>query len=319
MKTIAFMICSLLIVNLTFAQSKKELDEKILQLEEKIKTIENDLSNIKTNLTNTTTTLGLVSKSNIDLEKLVKEQSILIEKLTKQNDSLLVLYKVKKDADFVSNPKNEEDSIIFLIQSYYACKKWEDRLAFVLKPESVKPYMEQFYTDNYKSSTIKKDEISIQGGNYTTNETFKVVLGGSTILYCKKSVDGFKIDWEATTGYNPKSFEEFLSEKSSSPTTFRLYIKIDDYYRSNYNITEKDYYSFNGWSANGTSTGFFMKKSAPGASELKKMVSDGKVHQVIFEAQFKTIQHKDYPGGEIPDTFIFISKFIKGDWSKGDV
>jgi hypothetical protein len=59
-----------------------------------------------------------------------------------------------------------------------------------------------------------------------------------------------------------------------------------------------------------------MKKSAPGASELKKIVSNGKEHQVIIEVQFKTLQHKDYPGGEIPQTFIFISKFIKADWSK---
>jgi hypothetical protein len=217
MKTIAVMIISLLIVNLTFAQSKKELDEKILQLEEKLKSLENEMTNLKTNLTNTTTTLGLVSKSNIDLEKLVKDQSLLIEKLIKQNDSLLTVFKVKKDADFVTNPKNEEDSIIFLLQSYYSCKKWEDRLGYVLKPESVQPSMKEYYTDNYKSRTIKKDEISIQGAGYKPNETFKVVVSGSNIIYCKKTVDGFKIDWEATTGYNPKSFEEFLSEKSTLP------------------------------------------------------------------------------------------------------
>ena len=228
MKKTTLMIFSLLIVSLTFAQSKKDMEQYLIQHEEKIKNLESEIINIKTNLTNTTTTLGLVSKSNLDLDKLVQAQSLQIEKLIKQNDSLLIVFKVKKDADFVTNPKNEEDSIIYLIQSFYACKKWEDRLAFVLKPETVKSSMKGYYTDKYKSSTIKKDEISIQGSDYKINESFKVVISGSTIIYCKRTSEGFKIDWEATVGYNQKSFPEFLSEKSNTPTTFRLSLKIDE-------------------------------------------------------------------------------------------
>ena len=87
----------------------------------------------------------------------------------------------------------KEDSIIFLIQSYYACKKWEDRLTYVLKPEVVKSYMKEYYTDNFKSYTIKKDEISLQGSGYKINEVFKI-LWKYAILYCKKTKEGYKIE-----------------------------------------------------------------------------------------------------------------------------
>ena len=67
MKTTLLLILSLITWHSTFAQSKKDMEQNILQLEEKIKSIEGEITNIKTNLINTTTTLGMVSKSNLDL------------------------------------------------------------------------------------------------------------------------------------------------------------------------------------------------------------------------------------------------------------
>jgi hypothetical protein len=203
-------------------------------MKKNLKILNSEITNIKNNLTNTTTTLGLVSKSNLDLEKLVQAQSRQIEKLIKQNDSLLIFFKVKKDTDFVTIPKNEEDSIIYLIQSYYSCKKWEDRLAFILKPEIVKSSMKGYYTDNYKSSTVTKDDISIQGSGYKINESFKVVISRYTILYCKKTNDGFKIDWEASAGFNPVSMKTFKASLSTQPTEFRVNATIGTYYNFKY-------------------------------------------------------------------------------------
>ena len=315
MRTIALLIFSLLIVNTAFTQSKKEMDQKILQIEEKTKNLENDITNIKTNLLNTTTTLGLVSKSNLDLEKLVKEQSLHIEKLIKQNDSLLIVFKVTKDADFVTIPKNEEDSIILLIQSYYASKKWGDRLGYVLKPEAVKSFMKDYYTDNYKSTTIKKDEISVQGSGYKTNQNFKVIIN-KQIVYCKKTSDGFKIDWEATAQYNNTALRTFNSEKSTSPTTFRLKLVLNSSYRDDYKLTSSNYYSITASSKSGVRIQLYIKKTTIGASEIKKLLTDGKVHHAILEIKYRTLQHKEYPGGEIPNKFIFITKFIQKEWSK---
>lgn len=310
MKSITLLIVSLLIVNTSFTQSKKDMEEKIVQLEEKTKNLESEIISIKTNLTNTTTTLGLLSKNYLDLEKLVKDQELLINKLIKQNDSLLKLNKGKQEEEFVSTPKNEEDSIILMIQSYFACKKWEDRLSYVLNPETVKSSMQDYYKDDYKQYKIIRDEINIQGSGYKMNEVFKF-NAKNRIVYCKKTAEGFKIDWEASTGHNPKSFPDFLSEKSKKPTTFRMYLQITDGYNEAYNITPNDYYAFIAHTENGGFETVYMKKSTPGASELKKQVADGKNHQVIIEVAFKTMNSEYYT-----DDFIFISKFLSSDWTK---
>jgi len=311
MKTMTLMIFSLLVVSLTFAQSKKDMEQNILQLQEKIKNLESEITNIKTNLTNTTTTLGLVSKSNLDLEKLVKDQSILIEKLIKQNDSLLIVFKVKKDADFVSTPKNEEDSIIYLIQSYYACKKWEDRLAFVLKPETAKPSMKVYYTDNYKYSTITKDEISIQGSGYKINESFKVVISGYTIIYCKKTNDGFKIDWEASAGLNPVSMKTFKANLSTQPTEFRVNATIGTYYNYNFSDAKNTHWNVNIEDKEGNNIrGCYISKSSAEGKKLYEILKDGKTHALILELKIDATENNS--GG-----IAIITKVVKDGWSKG--
>lgn len=309
MKKITLMIFSLLVVSLTFAQSKKDMEQNILQIQEKIKNLESEITNIKTNLINTTTTLGMVSKSNLDLEKLVKDQSVLIEKLVKQNDSLLFVFKVNKDADFVSTPRNEEDSIVYLIQSYYACKKWEDRLAFVLKPETVKSSMKEYYTDNFKSSTVIKDKISIQGSDYKINESFKVVISGYTIFYCKKTNDGFKIDWEATTGYNQVSLKTFRANLSTHPTEFRVNATIGNYYSYNYFNANSTHLSVEISDNENNFIFCYISKSSVEGKKLYEILKDGKKHQLIVG--LKVDATEDNSGG-----IGIITKVVEEGWSR---
>ena len=56
------------------------------------------------------------------------------------------------------------------------------------------------------------------------------------ILYCKKTSNGFKIDWEATRGYNPVSFRTFKANFSSQPTEFRVYANLYNYYNYNWKV-----------------------------------------------------------------------------------
>lgn len=309
MKSIKLMIFLLFTVNSTYAQSKKETEQKILLLEEKAKNLDSEIINIKTNLINTVTTLGLVSKSNTDLEKQVKDQNILIEKLIKQNDSLLIVFKVNKEADFVITPKNEEDSIIFLIQSYYACKKWEDRLAYVLKPESVKPKMKEYYSDNYKSSIIKKDRISIQGGGYQSNESFKVVLDRSTNFYCKKINDGFKIDWEASIGYNPISMKTYKANLSTVPSEFLVKASIGTTYFYNYRDAQITHWNIMTSDEDGNSIYCYITKSSLEGKKIYEILKDGESHEMILELKIDATENNSGSIG-------IITKFVKEGWSK---
>ncbi len=310
MKLFALIIFSIVLVNPAFSQSKKDLEKNFLQLEEKTKNIESEIVTIKTNLINTTTTLGLVSKSHSDLDKLVKEQSIVIQKLLKQSDSLLLVISGNRNADFVSTPKNEEDSIAFIIQSYFSSKKWEDRIPYVLNPKTVTPLMKSFYTDNYRSASVKRNLIAIQGRDYKVDESFRVVVQGSTIIYFKKTDEGFKIDWEATTGHNPISMKTFKAHSNSDIASFRIQAEIGNYYNYNYRNAEKTHWNVGVIDNDGNSiSGCYISKTSEEGKKLYEILKDGKQHYLILEIKMDTSESKS---GDI----AVITKFIKQGWSK---
>jgi len=320
MKTIQLICIFLLSVPFSFSQSKKDLQVQVdslvyqikkfesqqLNIIEKNKTIENELKNLQLNLTNVTTTMSFVSKSNLELENIVKSQTALIQKLSNQNDSLLKVFNVSGEPKFILSPQNETDSIIYVIQQYYKAKKWEDRLPFVLNSDAMKPLMAEAYKDKFNSYSFEKSQINVPGSNFTISKTFKVFVDGITV-YIKKTKDGFKIDWEATFGYNPKSIAAFKSEKSTTPTTFRTTINLNDFYWENYGLTKNNYLALRM-----DEVGIcFISVSNNGLTELKKILADGKEHQLIIEAQYKIFSN-EYDSIEQ----VIITKFIKDGWDK---
>jgi len=296
--------------SLLFAQSKKDiqtqvdtLTAQIKKLEDSNRLISSELKALQLSLTNITTTMSFVSKSNLDLEQQVKSQLQTITKLTQQNDSLLKVFGVNNGPKFVVSPRNESDSIMFVIQSYFGAKKWEDRIPYILNPDAVKPLMAEVYKNEFNSKQIENSQINIPGSNYNLGKKFKIFVDGN-IVYLKRSIDGFKIDWEATSGYNPTSIAVFKAEKSSTPVQLRVDMVLDDSYYESYYLTKSKYISVNGnlgraW------------MPLTNATELKKILADGKYHDVIVEAKYQTIQ-----GEYDTDDFIIITKFIKEGWDK---
>jgi hypothetical protein len=327
MKTIPIFILSLLTLNPIFSQSKKDLEQSILQLEEKIKNLEkqleqntlqlgeknknleNEIANIKLNLTNTITTMGLVSKSNLDLEQQVKNQRVIIEKLIKQNDSLLASSRVKKDDGLITNPQTEEDSIISIIQSYYLCKKWEDRLAYVLKPDLVKPLMQSYYADySLEPRIIKKDNLLIQGANFKNNELFKVV-GGDLVFYFKKTTSGIKMDWEGSVGYNSISMKAFKATLNTVPTAFRVHATIGNSYYFNYGDASSTHWNVQVDNDDDRISGCYISKNSAEGKKLYEILKDGKKHKLILE--IKIDSSSDNSGNT-----AIITKVVKEGWSK---
>jgi hypothetical protein len=306
MKTILLTIYSLLLVSLSFAQSKKEMEETVVKLDEKTKSLENEILNIKTNLSNTNTTLGLVSKSNLDLEKIVSAQSLLIKKLINQNDSLLKAFSQKKVTDVIESPQNEVDSIVFLVQSYYNSKKWEDRLAFVLNAETVKQHMNTYYSGQYLPAKVPNENIAIQGSNFKLNESFVVRarISSNTIrtLYVKKTSDGFKIDWDASAGFNTISMKAFELSGNTQPTEFRVTAEFTTSY------ARDGYYTLYLSDANSGIYGFISKSSVEG-KKLFEILKDGNTQPLILQIKSDN--------SIIEDTTVgIITKVIAKGWAK---
>ena len=204
-------------------------------------------------------------------------------------------------------PNNETDSIIYVIQNYYKSKKWEDRLQYVINADKVKPLMADAYKDQFKSSLVEKSQINVPGNNYETGKTFKVFVTGN-IVYLTKTLQGFKIDWEATIGYNEISLASFESEKSKTNTAFRAEIYLNSTYWESYGIGPSNYLSL-GINSIGSC---YLALSNSRVTELKKLLADGKSHQVIVEVQYKTITTSDGYSMDLP----FVTKFIKAGWDK---
>jgi hypothetical protein len=306
MKTILLTIYSLLLVSLSFAQSKKETEESVLKLEEKTRNLENEILTIKTNLSNTNTTVGLVSKSYLDLEKTVSAQSLLIKKLINQNDSLLKAFSQKKVTDIIESPQNEADSIVFLVQSYYKSKKWEGMLDFVLNAETVKSHMKDYYSDRYLPTQITNENIAIQGSNFKLNESFIVQARNNSnarrTIYVKKTSDGFKIDWDATMGYNPISIKAFELGGNAQSSEFRVTAKFTNAY------PWEGYYTLYLSDNNSGIYGFISKSSVEG-KKLYEILKDGN-EQPLF-LQIKS------DNSLIEDTTVgIITKVIAKGWAK---
>lgn len=307
-----------------FAQSKKdlqlqvdslslknrELDQKCRSLEEKCRTLESEVKNIETNFLNVSTTMSMVTKSYNDLDAQVKSQSALIQKLISQNDSLLKVFNISGEGIIVVDPKNETDSIIYVIQKYFSAKRWEDRLPLVLNSDKVKPLMAESYQNQFSSETIEKQKINIPSTNYKQDRTFKVFVDGD-IIYLKRTDQGFKIDWEATYGYNAKDPSVICSEKSTNPTKIRVEVELDDYYPADYGITKSGYIALR---ISGCIGNCYISLSNSKASDLKKLLSDGKHHQLIIEGAFKSF-YWSYDNSSSLDYFI-ITKFIKDGWDE---
>lgn len=212
---------------------------------------------------------------------------------------------------FLVSPTNENDSIILLIQSYYACKTWQDRLNYVLRPEEIKSYMEKYYSP-YRSTTIRKDEVFVQGAGFKTNQVFKVIVEHSDwsfVFYIKKLQSSYKIDWLATTGYNPISLNTFKANLSSTPTEFHLLACLDSYYNFNYRNAQNSFWSITIHDPDELHINGYISKSTNEGKKLYNILKDGyKLHPVILEIRIDTTDDK---WGRT----VLITKVIADGWS----
>jgi len=161
------------------------------------------------------------------------------------------------------------------------------------------------YMDNYRAYRIPKEDIFLQGSGYNMNDLFKV-LWKDNLVYCKKTVDGFKIDWEATAGYNPVGIKTFKAGLSSSINQYRVTAEIDAYYNFSF-IKAQDTH----WSVRlvaDESVAGYVLKSSPVGKRLNEILMDGKQHQVILE--LSTDPEQGNSGGT-----AVITRIVSESWS----
>jgi hypothetical protein len=298
MRKITFLILILNFVNLN-AQSKKELEQKIILIEE-------DNKSVKLNLTNALNSLNLLTTKSYETEKNVLEQKNEILNLKKKNDSLIQIIKQKNENSLIETLSSEQDSIIRLFQSYYASKKWEERIPYVININNVSSIMSEVYKDDYSPSLIKKDQVHIKGSDFKINQIFNVIIGNEYVFYCKKTLDGYKIDWLASKGYNKTSIKAFLANTDIKNAEFRIIATLGDYYNYSYRNQKDTFWNIQIRNEDGSISGCYVDKNSVTGKKIYKILNDGKEHKIIIELK-----------RDINDEHCYlIEKVISETWSK---
>jgi hypothetical protein len=211
----------------------------------------------------------------------------------------------------IANPDNERDSIIQMIQLYYASPTWEDRLQYVIDPDNVKQVMAKYYTSGYQSALKEKKDISIVGGNFKNGDIIVVYLS-DRVTYVRKINNQFKLDWEAHAGHNEKSFTLLVSEKAKEETQLRLKLRLADQgFYGNFGITKEKQISVHLEDGQFKTEYGFVNKSMEGYQELYTLLSDGLSHEVIVHVKYQDF--KD-PYGDLRSEII-VTKFVQEGWA----
>lgn len=240
------------------AEQKRKEDERlafIRHLEKRLAEVKSDdislYNNIKFDLEAEIKKAKSIHSSDSQIQKIVstleEEKAIADEKLNRHNRNkklfryalLLLLFVViivgyslfSGRMTISATPKTTNDSLIDIRKKFNSCETWQDQLQYVMEPERVRPLMEDYYTKNAYSSSIKDfggmSITKLQGKNhilYRVRETCLVKID-----------DGYKIDWEATNEYNPVSLIE-MRNYPNKEFEYRVYLITTSYENSNFDV-----------------------------------------------------------------------------------
>ena len=234
------------------------------------------------------------------LSKSISQQATRIHSLESDLDAM----KKGELDEFIVNPISFEDSVIFLVQSFYGAKRWSDQTQFVLYPDRVEPLMRRYYNSGYYPEKIKKSQISLDDDSLAFGAVMRVDADIHT-TYIKRIPEGLKIDWQATTGTDEYSFEAFMAEKSTVTRQFRVTARLGSDYASDYGISPAKFYCVR------IGENAYVSKTSDVGKQIYDVINDGYGHDLILQVRY---EKKSIKSG-YSRMFPIIVGFVKEGWS----
>ena len=137
----------------------------------------------------------------------------------------------------------ETKAVKSVIEGYLKAGDWRKRLRYVRQPESVKPLMEDYYRTHPDGPQEMKDMVVRWSGAIDGHELVLASVINADfqeLFFTVEKIDEiYKVDWEALVEYNPMSWEEFKTLRSSTPQKFRVVLTLGEYYNFEYSDAEK--------------------------------------------------------------------------------
>ncbi len=310
MKKVLFFAILIAITATGWSQKKSDLAEKISELELSLNAMRTENSSLAGTVKTLTEANRLLEDRVKFQEEVYKKQVAEIddlksrlEELSKQKASAGPATSAAAPVDYtaiIENPQNETDSIISLIQHYASARTPSQRLQYIYNSNKLRPVLEKYYKEELFSVTpIDSRMVSISGEHFKVGDKFIVWARGpffsSEKYRIRKTADGFKVDWEATVGYNAVNLDTYLAEKRTDKIRCRILVSgLDEYFNS-------AYFSF--------SDGIVKKSSAAG-QRLASLTNDGRIHRIIVEGNGMNIQDDD---GYSRFKFV-VTRIVSEDW-----
>ena len=289
-----------------FAQSKKELAERIDSLAATVNVLKNEITTLQSSLKLLTETNNLLEKKLKFQEDINESQSATIKNLQNDLSTAKTASAAPDPCALITDPKNEEDSIMQLVQLYFSAKRWEDRLPFVYKPDEVKNYMPKKYTEGIRRYEVVKNTIAIPGSGYKVGDKFIVQARtregrGLDDIYIRKTAEGFKVDWVATTQYDEIPMSTYYEMKMTNKTT--LHIMAGSGWVNNNHIKNNNYLEID--------CNLYVLKSSPAGQRISKLIKESpngsvKLTVEVQGKNFKT-EYRDVHG-------IIVTRIVSEDW-----
>ncbi len=193
-----------------------------------------------------------------------------------------------------------------LLKKYLAAKQWQERLEYVFEPSQVEPLMR----DHYKNFSGPKKYESLLAPEIlsptTTIIRVAITKDEHGLYWIRLTPDGWKIDWKASVGYNPVSWEAYKSDRPITPCRFRCGVALDDFYFHEFSDRSK-------WMSvriqgYHESTGIFgyARRDSEIGNSLRQFLKDGQSHLAIIELRF--------PNASGTGNCVEITKLVSDGW-----
>lgn len=321
MKRLSVFLFFLSFASLSWGQSKKSLRNDIERYENRIEEMQIELESWKSRSRQNDSSYDEILEANTDLmtsnAELTSSNAELVRQLRNEKqrskkaefkvDSLQqIVNALRFDSSFIINPENEKDSIIKVVQTYFAAKIWEDRLDYVLVPKKVEPFMARFYSPYMGGQIIRTQDVEVNDENIKDRQVFKVKVGNS--IHIMKKVDGeFKIDWAASNGLNSISPKDFKERDYADPLTFRVIAELNNKYPQAYKKRKDTHWSIELKTINPseTFTGFVLKDSEAGQA----------IYELLKEGKKEIMIKMKKEAGDKTGNITEITDLISNSWS----
>jgi hypothetical protein len=198
-----------------------------------------------------------------------------------------------------------------VLEAYRSAAKCTDRLALIVNPTGNAPLLAEKYKG--KASCVFKhsatDVAACEG----------LALGGlcrasvheSDTPFClTNTTAGFKVDWRCTNTYNPTSIAAFKSLRATTPTTFRVGVKLSDYYNFEFARAKESHLSVRVRDSNNDDLPGYIERTTGDGQKLFELTKDGREHRAMVELAFPEKTRSPSSDG------VRIVRLVSTDWAE---